>query len=354
VIKVRWGMRTPQAEQSEAIIEEVPATIFFPEMDEDDIRRVARVALAWIKHDPRDRTARYVRVEEHEPGIIRNQLFRLAGGGVIEQAPLETFEPYQGMQEEQETGLDHIPVFHVPNFRYGSVFWGISDYAGLESLFEATNSRITQIDEVLDKHVAPKLVIPPKFLDEHGKVLLSELEVVTLQPGEQAPSYVTWDAHLSVANTQIERMIDLMFMLSETAPSAFGLDKYGVAESGRALRLRLLRTLATINRKRNYYDTALKAALLTAQQLEVIHGGTQYEPSAVTINWADGLPEDMVEMVEIEAQRSAAGNTSVESSIRRLDGPDAVEPEMERIAGEQGQAVTLTGAGRPPQQGPEP
>jgi hypothetical protein len=149
-------------------------------------------------------------------------------------------------------------------------------------------------------------------------------------------------------------MIDLMFMLSETAPSAFGLDKYGVAESGRALRLRLLRTLAKINRKRNYYDTALKAALLTAQQLEVIHGGTQYEPSAVTINWADGLPEDMVEMVEIEAQRSAAGNTSVESSIRRLDGPDAVEPEMERIAGEQGQAVTLTGAGRPPQQGPEP
>jgi hypothetical protein len=54
----------------------------------------------------------------------------------------------------------------------------------------------------------------------------------------------------------------------------------------------------------------------------------------------------MVEMVEIESQRMAAGNTSVESSIRRLDGPDAVESEMDRIAGETQQSVTLTGMGR--------
>jgi hypothetical protein len=118
-----------------------------------------------------------------------------------------------------------------------------------------------------------------------------------------------------------------------------------VAESGRALRLRLLRTLAKINRKRLYYDTALKGALLTAQILDVTHGSGEYEPAEPTIQWADGLPEDMVEMVEIESQRLAAGNTSVESSVRRLDGPDAVEAEIARIAEETGQAVALTGAG---------
>jgi hypothetical protein len=133
-------------------------------------------------------------------------------------------------------------------------------------------------------------------------------------------------------------------MLSETAPSAFGLDKFGVAESGRALRLRLIRTLAKINRKRLYYDTALKAALLTAQVLDVTHGSGEYKPAEPTIQWADGLPEDLVEMVEIESQRLAAGNTSVESSVRRLDGPDAVESEITRIAEETGQTVALTGA----------
>ena len=48
-------------------------------------------------------------------------------------------------------------------------------------------------------------------------------------------------------------------------------------------------------------------------------------------------------MVEIEAQRLAAGNTSVESSVRRLDGPDAGEAEMQRIGEETQQVGVLTG-----------
>jgi hypothetical protein len=363
VYKARWGKRTPQSEQPEAIVEEVPASIYFPELDEDDVRKVSRVTLAWVKRDPREAKRLYLRAEVHDPGIIRHQLFDMGsapsiavagsnaaisiGGKQLQQVPLSTLDAYQDLPEEEQTGLDHIPVFHVPNFRYGSRFWGISDYEGLESLFESLNNRVSQIDEVLDKHVAPKIVLPPGFVDKDGKVRFDRMETVELHPGDQPPSYITWDAHLTAAFTQFDKLLDLLFMLSETAPSAFGLDKFGVAESGRALRLRLLRTLAKINRKRLYYDTALKAALLTAQTLDVTHGSGGYEPAEPTIQWADGLPEDMVEMVEIEAQRMAAGNTSAESSIRRLDGPDAVESEMERIAGETQQSVTLTGMVRP-------
>jgi hypothetical protein len=372
VYKVRWGKRTPQAEQPEAIIEEIPASIYFPELDDDDVRKVTRVTLAWVKRDPADARRAYLRVEAHEPGIIRHQLYDLGsvstltvpggqtsvqiavGGRSPQQVPLQTIAAYQDLPEEEQTGLYHIPIFHVPNFRYGSRFWGISDYEGLESLFESLNNRVSQIDEVLDKHVAPKIVLPPGFVDKEGKIRFDRMETVELHPGDQPPSYITWDAHLTAAFTQFDKILDLLFMLSETAPSAFGLDKYGVAESGRALRLRLLRTLAKINRKRLYYDTALKQALLTAQILDVTHGSGSYEPAEPTIQWADGLPEDMVELVEIESQRLAAGNTSVESSIRRLDGPDAVEAEMERIAGDTQQAVTLTGMGRPRPTVPNP
>ena len=355
VYKVRWGLRAPQGKNPEAIIEEVPASIYFPELDDDDVRRVLRVTLAWTKRDPADQRNVYLRLEEHEPGVIRHKLFRFGGGRAVEQVPLATLEAYKELAEEEDTGLDHIPVFHVPNFRYGSRFWGVSDYEGLESLFESLNNRVSQIDEVLDKHVAPKIVLPPGFIDEEGKVRFDRMETIELGPGDQPPSYITWDAHLTAAFTQFEKLLDLLFMLSETAPSTFGLDKFGVAESGRALRLRLLRTLAKINRKRLYYDTALKAALLTAQILDVTHGSGEYEPAEPSIQWADGLPEDMVEMVEIESQRLAAGNTSVESSVRRLDGPDAVKAEMARIAEETGQAVALTGgAGRRGQEAQQP
>jgi hypothetical protein len=53
----------------------------------------------------------------------------------LQQIPLKTLEAHQDLPEEEQTGLDHTPIFHVPNLRYGSRFWGISDYEGLESLF---------------------------------------------------------------------------------------------------------------------------------------------------------------------------------------------------------------------------
>jgi len=346
IYKVRWGKRTPQSEEPEAIIEEVPASIYFPELDEDDVRKVARVTLAWVKRDPSDSRRAFLRLEEHEPGVIRHRLYRLGSGRPAEQVPLSTLEAYADLPEEEQTGLDHIPVFHIPNCRHGSRFWGISDYEGLDSLFEAANNRLTQIDVVLDKHVAPKIILPPGFIDDDGKVRFDQMEAVHLEPGAAPPSYLTWEGQLAAAYQQLDRLLELLFMLSETAPSAFGLDKYGVAESGRALRLRLLRTLAKINRKRLYYDQGLKSALLTAQILDVTHGSGEYEPAEPAIQWADGLPEDTFEMVQIESQRLAAGNTSIESSIRRLDGPDAVEAEMGRIGEDLGQAIALTGATR--------
>lgn len=352
VLKARWGNRMPDVESPEAIIEEVPAAIYFPEFAPDNLRQVVRVSLAWMKPDPRDPKVSYVRVEEHEPGLLRNRLFRRRTDTTdVEEVDIQTLEEYADLPAEQPTGLPMIPVFHVPNFRYGSRFWGISDYQGLESVIEALNGRLSAIDAVLDKHVAPKMVVPPSMLDEDGKVKKEQLELVVVAAGEQPPSYITWDASLTAAYAEVDKLMELLFILSETGPSIFGLDKYGVAQSGTALKLRLIRTVAKINRKRLYLDRSLREALWAAQLLQKEHGGAAYEPCPVSISWADGLPEDIREMVEIESQRLAAGNTSVESSIRRLDGPEAVEGEMDRIAEEQAQAMALTGAGRGPQAG---
>jgi len=228
--------------------------------------------------------------------------------------------------------------------REGTRFWGITDYQALESLFEAINNRMTQIDVVLDKHVAPKLLVPPALVDEHGNVHLDELEVVSLDRGDQPPSYLTWEAQLTAAYTQIEKLLEFIFIVAEIPPCALGLDRYGVAESGRALRLRMMRALAKINRKRTYFNAGLRKVLFLAQQLAVIHGKAGIEPMEPDIQWADGLPEDMVEAVDIEEKRLRAGNTSLESSVRRLDGADAVETEMQRIRDEESDMATLTGA----------
>jgi len=349
VLKVRWGLRTPDYADPEAVIEEVPPGIWFPDLSEDNVRDVRTVSLAWLKIDPSDAKRQYLRIEEHEPGLIRNRLLLLSAEGEDPQeVELSTLEEYADLEPEVETGLAAIPIIHIPNYRYGSRYFGISDYQGLEALQEAINSRISMVDNVLDKHVAPKLAVPPSMFNEDGVIDRNKLELIPLEKGETIPTYITWDASLQAAFAQFDKLQELLFMLSETCPTIFGLEKFGVAQSGSALRLRMQRTISKINRKRLYFNTGLIEALWLAQQLETIHGGATYEPCPVTISWADGLPEDVKEMVEIESQRMAAGNTSVESSIRRLDGPGGVEAEMDRIAAEEGQSSVLTGRGPEP------
>jgi hypothetical protein len=347
IYKVWWGAPAGDfgvESKPRAVIQEVPAAIYFPEVAEDDVREIRRVTLAWTKRDPKIPTMQYLRVEEHEPGTIKHRLLLLTGQSPGQEVPLNTLEEYKNLPTEEETGLPVIPVVHIPNFRYGSRFWGISDYQGLDALFEAMNNRLSQIEIVLDKHVAPKIILPPGFIDDQGKVRFDSMEAVEMTAGDMPPSYLTWEGQLTAAGAQYDRLLDLLMITAEIAPSLFGLEKFGLAESGRALRLRLLRTLAKINRKRLYYDRGLAEVLLIAQMLDAAKGAGGYTPVKPNIQWADGLPEDIVEMVQTEAQRLAAGNSSIESSIRRLDGPDAVEAEMDRIAEEAGLFGALMGA----------
>lgn len=348
VFKLRWGPRTrPPADEPEAppeaLIEEIPASIYFPELNPDNVRDVLSVSLAWERKLKQDR---FLRVEEHEPGVIRHKLFRLQGATVGDAVPLTTFSEYADLAEEEQTELEVIPVFHVPNLRMGTEHFGRSDYQGVESLIQALNNRLTQVDEVLDRHVAPKITIPEGMVDADGKVSIDSLQVIETGPDMAPPSYITWDPHLSAAKDQMDRVLELLFILTDTAPSLLGLDKYGIAESGRALRLRMIRTAAKITRKRMYFDPVLRDLLLAALTLTSKLGGQKFEVERPTLDWQDGIPTDIVEQSEVIERRRSAGNISTETSIRLLDGPEAVDQELARIAEEEAAAASLFGGSR--------
>jgi len=152
VLKVRWT-------EAGARIEEVPAGLYLPELDPDDVRGVRRVTLAWLRQ-AEGKT--YLRREVHEPGLVRNLLHEVESNGYALKEPVALARLYgaDAPPEEAETGLPAIPVIHLPNYRTGSRFWGYSDYLGLESLFAALNERLSQVSEVLRKHAAPRLAVP--------------------------------------------------------------------------------------------------------------------------------------------------------------------------------------------------
>lgn len=343
VFKARFGK--PAAWSTEqAIIEAVPPSCCFPDLNGDNVQEMTSCTLAWEK---KLGDKKYLRKEIHKPGIIRNELWLLDGRSIKYQVPLNKLDEYANLQEEQETKYPGLLVEHVPNWRLDDMFWGFSDYLDLESLFDELNNRVSKISRILDKHSDPKLVVPPGLMQwderlQRWYIAKEDMQVVEVDQEDvgDLPKYLVWDAQLEAAFKQIDKLLDLLMMMSEVSPAAFGMDMNGVAESGRALKFRLLRTLAKVNRKKLYFDQGLKSVLYAAQVLDVTHGRASYEPTIPRIEWADGLPADPVEQSEIEANRLAAGNTSLESSVRRMDGLDgkALKEELDRIKAGQSQS----------------
>jgi hypothetical protein len=296
---------------------------WFPVVSSGNIKEIVKHILAW---DVRIGEQRYLRKETHTPGQIIHEAFRIDGSTIgapvdIRKVLGETLEN----GEIEDTGIDEFLVVSAPNVAMGDELFGQDDYYEMDTIFAGLNILLARNDLVLAKHTDPNIMGPASQMeqdpDQPGKWRVRTAgKYFGMEPGDPEPKYLTWDGKLEAAFDQIDLMIRLLMYVSETSPACFGLDKDAVAESGTALKKRLMRTLAKVNRKRMYADEALKRVALTAQKLEAAHGKGGYTPERPSIRWADGLPDDPKE----------------EAEITQLHGVDQVESRVQAIMREFG------------------
>jgi hypothetical protein len=213
----------------------------------------------------------------------------------------------------------------------------------------ALNNRMTKIDNILDKHSDPILAVPEGVLDEQGNVKKEAFGMIEVKGDKDKPEYIVWNASLEVAFKEIDKLVEFMFMFSETSPDVLGLGQ-GQAESGRALKMRLLRTLAKRNRKQLYYDQALKEVLYICQLLSKAKGYTVNGkkvtdiPVIPQIKWADGIVNDPIEDTTVETMKVELGLTSKKRSIMKLEGVEEAEAEaiIEDIDNEKADFTSVT------------
>jgi hypothetical protein len=138
-------------------------------------------------------------------------------------------------------------------------------------------------------------------------------------------------------------MLDYLMLVTETAPAAIGLTSKdgGQAESGKALRFRLMRTLGKVNRKQRFFDQALRNVLYAAQVLDATHGGGP-APQEVSIEWRDGLPDDPSETAEVLNSRKNMGTMSLRRALT-VDGlrGQALEDEIAEITADEDRTAAL-------------
>jgi hypothetical protein len=337
LFKIRTGYRHPNNPDATVIIDQVTPRIYFPVYDGNNVTgEPTSQELCWVimlNDKP------YLRKEIHTPGKIQNQVFMLEGtmfnGYEVKGEEDLNILGIPGLLPEQDTGIDRSLLIHIPNWRGGESAFGISDYYDLDSLFYAINNRLSKVDNILDKHGDPILMVPPGVIDEDGKVRKKTLGVIELGEGEDGkPEYITWDANLESAFKQIDRLIDVTCMISETSPIIAGVDKGGAIESGRALKYKMLRTLAKAQRKQLYYTDGLTEVYYVAQLMAKEHKvkvdgiGLSKEPVKPEIIWSDGLPADMTESIDNEGKRIDQGTTTKIDAIMRLDDVDEATAKL--------------------------
>lgn len=340
IYKIRTGQKSPYNKTLRVYIDQVSPNFYFPVVDPANVKGPPlRQELCWIMDI---NGSKYLRKEIHTPGYIENKLYLLEGSEleytIKDQASLSLIDP--SLKDRQETGIDRSLIVHIPNWRAGNRHFGTSDYYDLTSLFYAINNRISKIDNILDKHSDPILMVPPGVLDKDGNIKKKALGVIEVQDGEEGrPEYVVWDASLENAFKELDYLVSSTLMQSDTAPVLVGLDKGGTVESGRALKYKLIRTLAKAQRKQLYYREGLIETLYVAQHMAKAHkleaDGVKLtaDPKKPEIIWSDGIPADMIEQVDVETKRVDAGLTSKKDAIMRLDDidEDAAEKKVKEI-----------------------
>lgn len=324
LFKIRAGARKSTDKNSTLIIEDITPSIYFPKVDGFNVRAEPEVEeLAWTFTL---NNIKYLRKEIHKPGVIINEIWEMKGDKIVAKVDLSLLP--LDLVEMVSTRVDRNLLFHVPNWKAGNRFFGISDYYDLDSLFYAINNRLTKTDNILDKHSDPILMVPPGVLDDKGQVKKKALGVIEIGEGENnKPEYIVWDASLENAFKELEKLVDVLLMTSEISPDVFGRGT-GQSDSGRAIKYKLLRTIAKAARKKLYYDTAIKDMLFTAQEfakaygLEVDGVKLQGDPAPIEIEWKDGIPVDETEQIDNEIKAVDAGLTSKLASIQRIYGVD--------------------------------
>lgn len=336
-----WAGELPQeADPSKVIIENLQAETVFPETFSYDKRKIKVFHVCVPVYDAEENLWE-LRVESHSAGKIiyhRHKLVVTESDQFGYATGWKIGEPL-GKTLEEFTGINMPLIVHVPNIATDT--WeGQDDLSEHKSLFDEINNRLTQIAAILDMHSNPSMAIPSGIMevDDLGNPIFNPAKekVFELQGKDDLiPQYITWNGQLQEAYSELDRLIDNLLMSAEIPPVAIGRKDSGTSgNTGLAIKTRMIPLLSKVNRKRQYYDKALKQVYLAAQQIDIVTGDGSYIPVVPVLKFKDGLPvDDMTEANIAQIRTGGKATLSQKSAIMQLNNftEEQADTEIERI-----------------------
>lgn len=310
-------------DEGKGIIDITQPSFYFKVVDPQNIKKVKYHILAhkykvekeYNSFTRKQNYEEFLYVEIHTKGYIDKYTYKLKGDSIYKVEDKELGIP---------TGLDDFAIIPVHNLLTSDRIYGIDDYSDVDSIISEIEVRLSQISKILDKHAEPSMQGPSSALEYDTSTRSYKLKVGNYfsrdSTEDPAVEYITWNAQLEANFKQVEKLINILAVISEMGSAIFDFDnKLGTAASGTALKRMLISPLAKTKRVRNNVDIALKKAIKLCSQL----GGeniVDLSKEKINIFWQDGLPNDDLEEANIMNIRTGGKATiSQYSAIKRLD-----------------------------------
>lgn len=267
-------------------------------VDPSDIRKCTAYV---IFHEFKQKDKQYVKLTIHQPGTIQHIVFWVKDNKLKQIIPLNAFPAYAGIQNVdkngiQRTGINELLVVRVDNALSSERYYGRSDYTpAVHTFIEALDFAFARRAEVLAKFSRPVPMVPESAMQfDHAsqKWVFKTTDAIILKEGQPSAQYLTWSAALSDVEQEIKDLFDQLLMKLKLSRVLLAGENQGQAESGTALKIRLIPTLSKVRKFASAYKQIVPVTLSRKAKLDValgVEGAVAFEPSDVIITMQDGV-----------------------------------------------------------------
>lgn len=272
----------------------------------------------------KEKEIEYIKFTIHRPGEIQHLVFEISQDVILSNVsglpgsskklrgplPLGDFPAYADLEVDAE-GYQYPPVedmlvVAVNNKLSSERYYGRSDYKpSIISLIESLELLFAQRAEVLAKFTSPTPVVPESAtVFDHSKQewIYTPGQAIITKPGDPSPSLMVWQAELGAVDRAIEQSMDQLLQMLQLSRVLLAGQGQGTAESGTALRIRLIPTLSKVSKYARAAEKAIPAVLHLWSQLHL----PEIPLEEIEVKLKDGIPDDPMEEANVDNIRATA------------------------------------------------
>jgi len=289
-------------------------------------------------------------LEIHEPGLIRNELYRGTRNSLGERLALTAHNKTSEMEPEINTGLDTLACRYIPNKKPNRLWRGSSlgqsDLSGIEGIMDSIDETYTSW--VRDLRLARARMIVPEYMLEldDGKFKFDiDKQIFTAlnqgPPGAGEIKEVQFDIRAEKHRDTAHELYEKAVSMAGYSPQSFGLEGESYSSAtATEVKAKEGKSFKTRNKKARYIKGALEETLWIALQIDNIHFGNNVNPDyRPQVNLQDSVITDPMEKADSINKLNQAEAMSIDTKVRSLHEnwtEEQIQAEVKRIMEEKG------------------